>query len=242
MRYLLILMLAFSPLSQAAEAFGKVHDMYGAAYISDALEKHAPARVGEEIYVGQTISTEENAELHIVSKDGGLIALRPNTVFRVDAYHVTDSHAADKVHMNLLKGSMRSISGWIPKHNPESYEVTALSAIVGVRGTDHEVTIVHEGHEAGVHNTVYQGATVIRNPSGELHVSEGHFAHAGHDGSIAPTLLYKAPSFHTDKAFYKIEHRFEQHKLYWEQELERVHEEWLLEWHKLHAELEKVWF
>lgn len=241
MRYLFILMLVFSPLSHATEAFGKVHDMVGVAYVSDALEKHQPLHVGEVIYVGQTISTQEKAELHIVSRDGGLIALRPNSVFRVDAYRIENTPAA-KVHMSLLQGSIRSVSGWVPKRHPESYQVEALSSTIGVRGTDHEVTIVHDGPEAGVHNTVYQGATVMRNSLGEVHVPVGHFAHASHDSSTAPTILHAMPDFHAEKAFYKIEHRFEQHKLHLEQDLERIYEEWLLEWDKLRAELEKVWF
>src|SRR5687767_2502342 len=92
MRHLILLMaLAFAPLSHAAETFGKIHDIAGSAQITDAgtaaeASLAQQVSVGQAVHVGQTISTGPDGELHITSTDGGLIALRPNTVFRVDAY------------------------------------------------------------------------------------------------------------------------------------------------------------
>jgi len=222
---ILLLVLVFSATSQASTEFGKIHELEGNAYISDASENHVALHVGEEIYVGQTINTEEGTELHITSTDGGLIALRPNTVFRVDEYIAEESPEA-KVHMSLIKGSLRSITGWIPRHNPESYKVSVLTATIGVRGTDHEISIIENGEEAGIHNAVYEGATVLRNGAGEVHVPAGRFAFAPHHGATTPVLLDRKPKFHARKLLYKIEHKFEQRKIEFENRLKQMYEEW----------------
>lgn len=215
----------FSSMSFASTEFGKIHELEGRAYISDSTETDASLHVGEEIYVGQIISTGPDSELHITSGDGGLIALRPNTIFRVDEY-IAEESPAGRVHMSLIKGSLRSVTGWIPRHNPEAYQVSALTATIGVRGTDHEITIIEDGEEAGIHNAVYEGATMLRNSAGEVHVPTGHFAYAPHHGKTRPVLLEAKPKFHARKLLYKIEHKFEQRKINIEQRLEQLHEDW----------------
>jgi FecR-like protein len=240
MRHLIVLLaLVFSVTSQASTEFGKIHELEGRAYISDASENHVALHVGEEIYVGQTINTEEGAELHITSTDGGLIALRPNTVFRVDEY-IAEESPEDKVHMSLIKGSLRSITGWIPRYNPESYKVSVLTATIGVRGTDHEITIIEGGEEAGIHNAVYEGATVLRNPTGEVHVPAGHFAFAPHHGATTPVLLDTKPKFHARKLLYKMEHKFEQRKIDFENRMEQLHEEWRQKVKLMHSGLKNL--
>ena len=70
----------------AAELFGTVDDLSGRAFVSDQSGKSVVASVGQQIYQGQTISSGPDGEVHIVTEDGGIIAVRPDTVFRVDEY------------------------------------------------------------------------------------------------------------------------------------------------------------
>jgi hypothetical protein len=209
----------------ASEEFGQIHDLSGSAQMRDSSSAERAVSVGQKVLVGETISTGAHSELHITSTDGGLIALRPNTIFRVDAY-IAEHQSTDKVYMSLLKGSLRSITGRISRSHPEAYQVSTLTTTIGIRGTDHEVTIIEAGEEAGIHNAVLEGATVVRNSEGEVHVPAGHFAFAPHSGTSKPVLLDRKPKFHAGKFLHKIERKFEQRKLELEGRLKRMREEW----------------
>jgi hypothetical protein len=206
--------------------FGTVDEIEGSAYIVNSAGQQMPVKLWQAIHTGETVHTATNSELHITSSDGGLIALRPNSSFQVDEYIATHS-PEDKVILRLIKGGMRSVTGWIPKHHPESYEVRVSTAFIGIRGTDHEVHLIETGqHEAGVHNHVHEGATVLRNASGEVHIGAGQFAHAPHDDRQAPALLMIKPRFYDDLML-KIEHRLEQRKEELKHLLDEIRDAWL---------------
>lgn len=227
MKFILGLFVLFlSAVAFAQTEFGVVDELEGSAYIEDAAGQQQAIQLGQTILTHQLIHTGADTELHITSSDGGLIALRPNTSFQVDAYIATHN-PQDKVVLRLIKGGLRSVTGWIPKHHPESYEVRTSVASIGIRGTDHEVYILPHGHqEAGVHNRVHVGATVLRNAAGEVHVEAGEFAQASHDESKAPVLLKQKPKFH-EELMLKIEHKFEQRKEELLHLLDEIRDAWL---------------
>lgn len=217
---------SFSGIALAATEFGVVDELEGAAYTVDAAGKQQAIQLGQVILTHQTIHTAAHSELHITSSDGGLIALRPDSSFQVDEYIATHS-PEDKIILRLIKGGLRSVTGWVPRHHPESYKVETSVASIGIRGTDHEVHILEHGHEeAGVHNRVHSGATVLRNSLGEVHIAAGEFAKAPHDAATPPVLLKQKPKFH-DSILLKIEHRFEQRRDELIHLLEEIRDAWL---------------
>jgi len=225
---LLSMLLGFASVSTvwAATEFGVVDELEGSAYILDKTGKQLPIKLGQVIVTGQTIHTAAHSEMHITSSDCGLIALRPDSIFQVDEYIATHS-PDDKIILRLIKGSMRSVAGWVPRHHPESYKVQTSVASIGIRGTDHEVHILEHGHEeAGVHNRVHSGATVLRNALGEVHINAGEFAQAPHDVATPPVLLKQKPKFH-DSILLKIEHKFEQRRDELLHILDEIRDAWL---------------
>lgn len=82
----LLLMLVVHACTQAAELFGSVDALSGTAFIADQAGVTQSVQPGQPIYQGQTISSGPDGEVHIVTVDGGIVALRPDTVFRVDQY------------------------------------------------------------------------------------------------------------------------------------------------------------
>jgi hypothetical protein len=96
-------MLVF-PAAYSAELFGTVDALSGGAMVSDPSGTSGNISVGQEIYQGQTINTASDGEVHIVSEDGAIIAMRPDTDFRVDEYKA-DGDSSDKIFMSLLKGT-----------------------------------------------------------------------------------------------------------------------------------------
>ena len=191
-----ILALTLCGSAWSSELFGTVDAVYGIAYVSDQSGKQTGIGVGTEIYEGQTINSGADGEVHIQTADGGIIAIRPNTTFHIDEYKA-DGGPDDKMFMSLFAGAIRSITGWIGKHNPSAYLITTPSDTIGIRGTDHETAVIDkgDGDKPGTYETVYEGETVLKNQQGEVDVKPGKFAFSPSHGLVAPLFLAKRPHF-----------------------------------------------
>lgn len=199
--------------AQAAELFGTVDAVAGAASLTGENGTSAPIAAGTRVYVGQSILTGADGEVHVVTADSGLIALRPNSSFRVDRYQAK-GEATDEVAFSLLKGALRSITGWIAKRNPAAYSLSTNSTTIGVRGTDHETAIIDTPDGAalpGTYDTVYEGATVMKNAQGSTEVHTGESAYTARDARQAPALLAHRPEF-LERRTLRIEQRIQQRK------------------------------
>jgi hypothetical protein len=198
--------------ASAAEVYGTVDALTGSASVTGQDGQSAPVTVGLHIYEGDTITSAHDGEVHIVTEDGGIIALRPDTVFRVDQYKA-EGGEEDKTFVSLLTGAMRSITGWIGKHNNAAYRVTTPTATIGVRGTDHEVTVIDkgDGDEPGTYDTVNEGATVMKTPHGEAEATPGKFAFAPRGRAAAPAIMAQHPRFWARRSL-RMEGRIQQRK------------------------------
>lgn len=187
--------------AMAAELFATVDALEGQAYVLDASGQSSPLVMGQRIYEGESIGTRQDGEVHLLTADGGFLALRPNTVLRVDAYR---AHQADddKIYMSLLKGALRSISGWIGKSNRDAYRLRTSTATIGIRGTDHETIELEQpmnGQEAGTYHRVTQGATVMRTDKGELELKAGEASFLSRVAGDAPRRLVALPALFSDR-------------------------------------------
>jgi hypothetical protein len=211
--FALLALIFFSQAAYSVETFGTVDALSGTAYTTDQTGKISNISFGQQIFEGQTITTAQDSELHVTTEDGGFVALRPNTTFRVDEYKAEGS-AADKIIMSLLKGSLRSITGWIGKYNTQAYHLNTPTATIGVRGTDHETTVIEESDEdeAGTYDTVNEGRTVLQNAQGSTEVTPGKHAFAPKGRVVPPSILSKRPNFWLKRKL-KIEDRIEQRKV-----------------------------
>ena len=149
-----------------------------------------PLESGATVMQGDQLDTGDGAEVHLEFADGGYLALRPDSSLKINRY-VATGEATDAAAVTLLKGSLRSVTGWIGKLDPTRYRIFAGSATISVRGTDHEVVLVlaQDGFadaEPGVHNRVNEGATVLRNAGGTLEVAQGAAAYAPRGAAPRP--------------------------------------------------------
>lgn len=217
--------LAHAQTPATAPAVATVEFVQLPATITAADGRSREVRVGDRILQGETIVTGAGGELHALTEDHGYIAVRPDTRVAIRELHAAgDEH--DSMTVELLRGTLRLISGWIGKHNPRNYRVAMPTATIGIRGTDHEPTYVppedrREGIEPGAYEKVHSGSTVLRNAAGEIGVEAGENAFAPHDASARPVKLAKAPEFHKPGA---NEARIEERKVAVEaaQESQRV--------------------
>ena len=93
------------------------------------------ATKGTSVESGDVIVTGAAGRAQIRFSDGGLVALYPDSQFTVTRYADAGNASEDHFAVNLLKGGMRAVTGWIGKRDPRNYKVTTPTAVVGIRGS-----------------------------------------------------------------------------------------------------------
>jgi len=94
-----------------------------------------PALKGVEVESGDIVITGANGRAQIRFSDGGLVALYPDSQFTVTRYADAGNAAQDQFAVNLARGGLRAITGWIGKRDARNYKVTTPTAVVGIRGS-----------------------------------------------------------------------------------------------------------
>lgn len=188
-------LLAFAAclLMQNAYAAGQIDLVEGNVSVTTAAGQLRIPGKGERVEAGDSISTGRGGEIHIHMDDNGLIALRANTVLKIEAYKA-EGTVDDSAVFRILRGSFRSITGWIGKNSPQRYAVITPTATVGIRGTDHETLVVEDGADAGTYDKVNTGETELVTPHGKVAILPGHAAFTSKRGIEPPKLLAAVPA------------------------------------------------
>jgi hypothetical protein len=196
----------------AARRAGVANFVNGEVTIADSGGKRILTS-GTVIKEGDTLDTVEASEAHVAMDDGGYLALRPSSWIQIETVKIAGSFD-DYLSMRLFAGAMRSITGWVGKFDRSKYKISTPTATIGIRGTDHQVAIIAAGEErsgeiAGVHNWVKDGGTTLKSAGGEMDVSAGHAAWAGHNGQ-APKAHEGIPVYLVRRST-RFEGRIENH-------------------------------
>ena len=178
-----------------SDQVGKVLITSGdAVATSDNGEKRSLNR-GSVINKGDTIETD-SARAQIRFSDGSLVALRPNTSFKVEEYSFNGQQdGSERGIYNLLKGGFRTISGAIGQVNKSNYRVKTPVATIGIRGTHYGITLctggscADRGLKDGLYGGVVDGSISTTNDQGTtIFDNDQYFLIAGID-SIPQELL-----------------------------------------------------
>lgn len=176
---------------------GKVELVEGEVTVYDKARKPRQVAVGDKVFEGDGVVTGRDSELHLNMEDGGFLAVRPNTRMSIAAYRA-EGDDKDKSLLSLLEGTFRSVTGWIGKYNPRSYQVRTPTATIGVRGTDHEPLVIPEGShegEPGSYDKVNVGATTLRTQHGSVDVRPNQAGFVPLKGQPRPRVLNQVPAF-----------------------------------------------
>ena len=136
-------------------AAGNISVVTGDANIISAGGQPRAANKGDRVIEGDTIATGTGGEVIVQTDDSGVLAIRPLSRLTIEKYAITGTDK-DTVTLRLLRGALRSITGWISQTAPRNYRVQTATATIGIRGTDHETVIAEEG-EPGTYDRVYSG-------------------------------------------------------------------------------------
>jgi FtsZ-binding cell division protein ZapB len=174
---------------------GVVSLVQGKASVAQAGAAPRALKVGDTIHEGDVLTTAKDGELHLLMQDTGFMVLRPDSQFMVMGYKA-DGGEDDKGVFKLLKGGVRSITGWIGRFNASAYQVRTPTATVGIRGTDHETRYIPEGSsegEAGTYDKVYAGQTYLQTEGGGAEVSPNQAGFASDAPRERPRVLAHMP-------------------------------------------------
>lgn len=183
-----------------AKAAGVITHLSGILHATYADGVHKVLNVGSEVQVGDTLRTELNTYTRLKFSDGGEVVLRPETIFKVEAYaYEAAEESQDNFVVNLLKGGMRSVTGLLGKRNADKYKVKTGAATIGIRGTHFGAllcnndcanlqTVTGTIPPNGLHTDTVQGTTVVSNAAGTIEVPAGTFSYTA-DKNTPPKIV-----------------------------------------------------
>lgn len=139
------------PLAHASERAATVITSEGTVHLKRAdTGKHLIVSPGTAMARGDVINTGRDSSALVRFTDGSELAVRPNTRLAVEDYRYTsEKPEQDSMVLRLLKGGMRQLSGLIGKRGKrDAYRLNAVTATIGIRGTDFTVRLCEEDCQA----------------------------------------------------------------------------------------------
>ncbi len=188
-------LLAFLPASLALAApAGQISESKGFVTVGAPEKSPVSAKKGSGVDPGQVITTGTNGQAVIKFQDGQIIALKSNSIFKVNSYKF-DQASPEKGEsvFALLQGGLRAITGLIGSNNKAGWRLATPTATAGVRGTDFLVAI-----QQATYFKVNSGAIAVTNAGGTTIVSAGEsaaVATSSSAGSLVPASQLPAGIF-----------------------------------------------
>jgi hypothetical protein len=159
------LALGLLPVSLALAApAGQISETKGYVTVTSGSGAPVSAKKGGGIEEGQTITTGSKGQAVIKFQDGQVIALKSNSIFKVNSYKY-DQAAPEKGSsvFALLQGGLRAVTGLIGERNRDNWRLATPTATMGIRGTDFFVVI-----DQATYLKVTTGAVSATNAGGSL--------------------------------------------------------------------------
>lgn len=201
-----VLMLGAVPAwAQGAPGAGKLLMSIGSVtLVRDGKESPAPRDT--VIQAGDMLRTGASSNAQIKLNDGGLIAVRPNSEFKIAAFNYNGKNdGSESASLNLLKGGVRAVTGAIGRANKDNLKVDAVVATIGIRGTGFNIVLCEEacragspGVKGGLYAGVFEGRIAVSNQSGSVvEMGVNQFVHVA-DAQSAPARLVAPPALLKD--------------------------------------------
>lgn len=190
------------PAAAWAGSVGNITHLSGVLLVTRADGTSKLLAVKSEVMEGDTLRTEKNTFARIKFIDNGEVVLRPETVFKVDAYAYKPAHEVgqqDNILLSLLKGGLRSITGLLGKRSPDKFKMNTTTATIGIRGTHFGALLCNNDcaniqtisggvPENGLHTDTAQGLVVVYNAAGSIEVPAGAFSYTP-SPTVPPALV-----------------------------------------------------
>lgn len=114
---------------------GTVKHVEGAILMGRTPAQQAP-RPGDGVRESERLSTGPDGAASILLKDGTVLTMGPNTTMDLSRFNFDSTTQKGHFVLDLLKGSVRVVTGLLARVNPDLFKVQTPTSVVGVRGTD----------------------------------------------------------------------------------------------------------
>ena len=153
----------------SANVAGKVIFTSGAVSVKYSDNSTIAVAKGLVLNSGDTIETQEG-RVQFSLIDGAKVSLQPNSIYKINRYEFSGKEdGTEYAFTELIKGGLRTISGWIGHKNPQRYQLKTAVATIGIRGT--EFTVNLNGDKLLM--TTNQGSVDVCNSAGCLNATAG---------------------------------------------------------------------
>jgi hypothetical protein len=201
----LLLCCAFAGDDALAQTAGKILLAVGDVSVVRGGER-ARLSAGAMVSAGDSVVTGADSYAQIRFSDDALVALKPETEFRIERFNFTGKQdGGEAAVFRLVRGGFRTLTGQIGKLNHDQYQLLTTQATIGIRGTHYQVQICAAGQcknrggdaAAGMYGGAYEGGVVVANGygSGEFGADEFFYVPDGQ----APLRWLGPPDFLSDK-------------------------------------------
>ena len=130
--------------AQAAETIGRVLVAVGevSAFRGGReirLQTTSPIEAGDRVRTGAA----SNAQIRLT--DESIVALRPETEFVFTEYrYAGKDDGSERAFFRLLKGGLRTITGFVGRRNHQNYGIETATATIGIRGTHYVLMLCEQ--------------------------------------------------------------------------------------------------
>ncbi len=166
-----------------------------------------PLAAGAIVSVGDAVVTGAQSHAQLRFSDASLVALRPDSEFRIEQYAFTGSaDGSERAVFRLVRGGFRTLTGQIGLVNRDTYQVLTTQATIGIRGT-HFALLICSANQCrevpdapalppGLMGGVFEGRLGVATAFGSDEYGEREYFYVPDGG--APRRLLVPPPFLTD--------------------------------------------
>lgn len=146
------------------------------------------------IQSGDTIITGDTGRVQLHMADDAVIAIAPNSRFKIDEYRAPTSSDGGKSLYSLLEGGMGFISGLIGKKDRAAFAVRTPVATMGIRGSKGFLRVCNSDCQTksgtttkdGVYLMTVNGNLSLSNREGSVDVRPNEVARAASPPALIP--------------------------------------------------------
>src|SRR4029078_2020518 len=132
------------PIGKVVMAAGSVSIEHASAVVVQAsLGQSGGAKVGDSVYLGDTVSTGGDGRVGISFNDGTAFDLSPNARMVMNEFVYDPNSKSNSSLLSLTKGTFTFVAGKIAKSG--DMKVNTPVATMGIRGTTPRVEIAEDG-------------------------------------------------------------------------------------------------
>ena len=189
-----------------SEPAGRVLALAGSATLERA-GLQLPLQPGTLVESGDVLAVGDKSTLQVRFTDESVVALRPNSQFKIENYQFNKNADTDRSLLGLLKGGMRTVTGLIGKANQKNYAVQTATATIGIRGTHFSVVSCNndctrpDGSRElnGTFGAVTDGRITVSNASGAREFGQQDYFHVP-AANMPPVQLLAPPAILSDRS------------------------------------------